>query len=230
MQYAWLIWSLILIAVWLVIYATLNTKDKKYEMLVVSFWTSLLGFTEPFFVPEYWNPPSLFDLAQRTGFDIESLIFSFGIGGIAVVLYEQIFRAEHQVMSQKERHHIRHRYHFWAIVSAPIIFIILLLTTNLNPIYSASVAMIVGGLFAWYCRPDLKKKMIASAFIFLALYFLYFLTLIAMYPGYVERIWNLPAISGILILGVPLEELMFALSFGFIWSSIYEHFTWRALK
>lgn len=199
-------------------------------MLVVSFWTSLLGFTEPFFVPEYWNPPSLFDLAQRTGFDIESLIFSFGIGGIAVVLYEQIFRAEHQVMSQKERHHIRHRYHFWAIVSAPIIFIILLLTTNLNPIYSASVAMIVGGLFAWYCRPDLKKKMIASAFIFLALYFLYFLTLIAMYPGYVERIWNLPAISGILILGVPLEELMFALSFGFIWSSIYEHFTWRALK
>lgn len=57
-------------------------------MMVVSLWTSLLGLTEPLFVPEYWAPPSLFDLASRTGFDIESFIFSFAIGGIAVVIYE----------------------------------------------------------------------------------------------------------------------------------------------
>jgi len=230
MQYAWLIWSLILIGVWLVIYFALDTKDKKREMLVVSFWTSLLGLTEPLFVPEYWSPPSLFNLALTTGFDIESLIFSFGIGGIAVVLYERIFRTEHQAMSQKEQRHIRHRYHLWAIASAPIIFAILLMTTNLNPIHSAIIAMILGGLAAWYCRPDLKKKMLVSAIIFLVLYFIYFLTLIAMYPGYVERVWNLKAISGILIFGVPLEELLFALSFGFLWSSIYEHFTWRKIK
>jgi hypothetical protein len=31
--------------------------------------------TEPLFVPDYWNPPSLFDLARRSGFDIESVIF-----------------------------------------------------------------------------------------------------------------------------------------------------------
>jgi hypothetical protein len=36
---------------------------------------------------DYWNPPSLFDLARTSGFDIESLIFSFGIGGIGAVLY-----------------------------------------------------------------------------------------------------------------------------------------------
>ena len=230
MQYIWLIWSLMLIAIWLVIYASLGSKDKQKEMLAVSLWTSFLGFTEPLFVPEYWSPPSLFNLALTTGFDIESLIFSFGIGGIAVVLYERIFRTEHQVMSQKEQHHIRHRYHLWAIASAPIIFVLLLLATNLNPIYSAIIAMIVGGLMAWYCRPDLKKKMVVSAFLFLALYFVYFLTLIAMSPDYVEQVWNLQAISGILIIGIPLEELLFALSFGFIWSSIYEHLTWRRLK
>mgnify|MGYP001602330297 FL=1 len=72
--------------------------------------------------------------------------------------------------------------------------------------------------------------MLASAFIFLILYFLYFLILIALSPGYVEQVWNLKAISGILILGIPLEELLFALSFGFIWSSIYEHITWKKLK
>lgn len=200
-------------------------------MLIVSLWTSLLGFTEPLFVPEYWSPPSLFDLALRTGFDIESIIFSFGIGGIAVVLYELIFRNRHHVaMSAKEHHSSRHAFHVWTILSAPIIFTILLITTNLNPLYSAIIAMLTGGLATWYCRPDLKKKMIVSAFIFLALYFFYFLTLTAMSPGYVEQVWNLKDISGILILGIPLEELLFALSFGFIWSSIYEHFTWRRIK
>lgn len=72
--------------------------------------------------------------------------------------------------------------------------------------------------------------MIVSAFLFLGLYFFYFLTLIAAYPGYVERVWNLTVLSGTRIFGVPLEELMFALGLGFLWSSVYEHFVWRTLK
>lgn len=230
MQYAWLIWSLILLVIWAVVYLSLRSKKSRREMLIVSLWTSLLGFTEPLFVPEYWNPPSLFDLAMRTGFDIESLIFSFGIGGIAVVLYERIFRTRHKAIPQSMQHSPRHRYHFWAIASAPIIFIILLFATELNPIYSSAIALIAGGLATWYCRPDLNKKMIVSAFIFLGIYFLYFLTLIAMYPGYVERVWNLSVISGILFIGIPIEELLFALSFGFMWSSVYEHIKWYKIK
>lgn len=90
--------------------------------------------------------------------------------------------------------------------------------------------MIGGGLFSWYCRPDLKKKMFTSAVIFLGIYFIYFFTLIAMYPGYVEKVWNLKVVSGILIFGIPMEELLFAISFGFIWSSIYEHITWKKIN
>jgi len=230
MQFVWLIWSLILIAIWLVIYAFLDSKDKRKEMLVVGLWTSLLGLTEPLFVPEYWNPPSLFNLAQQTGFDIESLIFSFGIGGIAVILYEQIFQDRHTAMSSVERHFPRHKFHIWTILSTPAILVILLIATNLNPLHSAVIALIIGGLAAWYCRPDLKKKMIISAFIFSALYFFYFLTLIAISPNFVERVWNLKALSGILIIGIPAEELIFAFSFGFLWSSIYEHFKWYKIK
>lgn len=230
MQYIWLIWSLILVAIWLVIYLSLGSKSQRQKMLIVSLWTSLLGLTEPLFVPAYWLPPSLFNLAERTGFDIESLIFSFGIGGIAVVLYELIFRGQDVSMSAQELHLTRHKFHIWALLSAPAVLIVLLLVTNLNPLHSAIIAMIIGGLATWYCRPDLKKKMIISAFIFLFLYFFYFLTLIAISPGYVEKVWNLTAISGIIIVGIPLEELLFALAFGFLWSSIYEHFTWQKIK
>jgi len=228
-QLAWLYWSLVLIAVWLVVYL-LAKREQRREILVVSLWTSLFGLTEPLFVPEYWSPPSLFDLAHRTGFDIESFIFSFGIAGVAAILYEWIFKTQHKLVLTTERRHVRHRYHPWAIISAPIIFFILYFLSDINVIYSTSIGLMGGGLFSWFCRPDLKNKMIASAFLFMGLYFLYFLTLITAYPGYVEQVWNLRAISGILIFGIPLEEYLFAFSFGFLWSSIYEHFTWRKLK
>lgn len=199
-------------------------------MLSVSLWTSLLGFTEPLFVPEYWSPPSLFDLAMKTGFDIESFIFTFGIGGIAVVIYERIFPVRHEQMSVEERHGTRHKYHLLALLSAPVIFVLLLLFTDLNPIYSSIIALVAGSLAAWYCRPDLKKKMIVGAFIFLAFYFLYFLILTTLYPGYVEKVWNLKGISGVLVSGVPLEELLFAFGVGFLWSSAYEHIKWYKIK
>jgi len=229
-QLAWFLWSLAFLALWGIVYLLLKSKDSKKEMLLVSLWTSLTGFTEPLFVPEYWNPPSLFDLAHQTGFDIESFIFAFAVGGIAVVIYERILRVSHKQIKLHEWHLPRHRYHPFAVLSIPIIFLFLLIVTPLNPIYSAVIAMIVGGIATWYCRPDLKNKMIVSAFIFLGIYFIYFLTLITAYPGYVEQVWNLKAVSGVLILGIPLEELLFAWSFGFIWSSIYEHITWRKLN
>jgi len=230
MQYAWIIWSLILLFVWFLIYFSLKSGESKKKMLVVSFYTSLLGLTEPIFIPEYWSPPSLFDLAIKTGFDIESLIFAFALGGIAVVVYEWIFKVEHGKVGAEEKHNARHRYHLLALFSAPLIFIFLFFFTDLNPIYSTFIATIVGGLATWYCRPDLKGKMIASAFIFLGIYFVYLLTFVLAYPGYVEKVWNLQAISGILFFGIPLEELMFAFGIGFLWSSIYEHATWNKVE
>ncbi len=92
MQYAWSIWSLLLLVIWAFVYFSLKNKESKKEMLIVSLWTSLFGLTEPIFLYEYWTPSSLFDLNLKTGFDIESVLWSFGVGGIVVVLYEFFFK------------------------------------------------------------------------------------------------------------------------------------------
>ncbi len=229
MHYAWLTWSVLLLVAWGFVYFSLRTRDSRHEMLVVSFWTSLLGLTEPLFVPTYWEPPSVFDLAQRTGFDLESLIFSFGIGGLAVVIYEWVFPVRHETVSSMERHQPRHRFHLLVLLSAPIVFTVLLTASRLNPIYAAILSLSVGGLLTSWCRPDLIRKMVLSAFLFLGFYFLYFLTLLSAYPDYVRLVWHLSAISGILIAGVPVEELLFAFTLGFLWSSVYEHLRWQRL-
>ncbi|MBI5045738.1 MAG: hypothetical protein HZC14_01890 [Candidatus Niyogibacteria bacterium] len=230
MHYAWLIWSLILLGFWLAVYFALKNKESKREMLIISFWTSLFGFLEPLFVPEYWNPPSLFDLAQNTGFDLESFIFSFGVGGLVVVLYEKIFPVEHVSFSQQEKDMPRHKYHTFAILVGPAAFALLWAFSGMNPIYYSFIALMAGGSALLYCRPDLKQKMVVSAFIFMGFYFIYFFTLLAMFPGYVEAVWNFAVISGKVFFGVPLEELMFAFGFGFAWSGIYEHFRWYKLS
>lgn len=224
-QYAWLVWSVLWVIVWLIVYRSLDTSSEKRKMFVVSLWSSLSGLAQPFFVPEYWAPPSLFDLNTRAGIDIESLIFSFGTAGLAAVLYDRIFHTRSPLICAVPNRRVCSR--FVALGWSLSVFALLLFLTELNPIYAAMVAMIVGGSFTWYCHPDLRRKMVMSGLLFSGIYFIYFLTLIMMSPGYVGAVWNMGAISGVLVLGVPLEELLFAFAFGFIWSSIYEHMAKR---
>lgn len=228
-QFAYLLGSLFLLLIWVFVFLKLKSKEGKKEMLKASIATSLLGLTEPIFVPEYWNPPTIFDLAQKTGFDIESFIFSFAVGGIAVSAYEIFAKVKHGKLSAHATHEPRHKLHLLALFAAPISFIFLYALAYLNPIYSTILALIVGALATFYCRPDLIQKMVASGFIFLMTYFLFFLIFNVIFPGYIGKVWNLKEITGILILGIPLEELAFAFAVGLMWSSIYEHLTWRKL-
>lgn len=227
-NYVWFVWSLGLVVNWMVVY--LFFKKARRRMLWASLLTMPFGLTEPLFVPEYWNPPSLFGLAQKTGFDLESLIFCFAIGGLGIVLYDLIFKVEHVKMDFSEKHHRRHRFHFLTLLSPVIIFVILHFFTNLNPIYNATISMLVAALAALWCRPDLKRKIWVSGLIFMIFYMIYFLTLEWSSPGYVEKVWELSAISGITVLDVPIEELIFAFTFGMLWSSYYEHLNWVKIK
>ena len=152
-HYVWLAWSCAFVVIWVVLYL-LNAKGRKV-MWRVSLVTALLGLTEPLFVPEYWNPPSLFELAQRTGFDIESLIFSFGIGRIGVVLYNALTRKHLVPVAAEERRHPRHRAHVVALLLPFALFVPLFLLPW-NAIYPAIVALLMGAIASVICRPDLE--------------------------------------------------------------------------
>ena len=225
MQYIWLIWSLIILGLWAIIY--LLKKDFRKIMLPVSLATMLFGFTEPLFVSGYWSPPSLFGLAQKTGFDIESFIFSFSIGGIGAILYRILFPVLEIGMNMEEKNQRRHRQHSYILMVPVAIFLLLSVTTRLNHIYCGIIALFTGALATLYCRPDLKGKVWVGGLLFMLLYFFYFGSILLFFPGYVKAHWNLPSLIGVLILGIPLEELFFAFTFGMYWSGLYEHINWN---
>lgn len=195
-------------------------------MLWSSLFTMPFGLTEPIFVPEYWSPPSLFDLAIKTGFDIESLIFCFGIGGTAAVLYNVITHKYPQAVSTRFKTQPLHRHHY-AALATPFVVFLLLYFFPWNPIYPAIVAMLLGGVATTLCRPDLKSKTWIGGVLFLFYYSVFLSGLELFFPGYIQQVWNYDNLSGINLGFIPIEELLFAVAFGMYWSGVYEHFTWR---
>jgi hypothetical protein len=221
-HYVWLVWSSAFLLPWILLYSLLPRHR------AAMWWASALmapfGLTEPLFVPEYWNPPSLFELAQRTGFDIESIIFSFSIGGVGAALYSGITGKRLEPLPLLERQQIRHRWHRWALATPFALFPILYFLPW-NVIHAGIAAMIAGAIAVVLCRPDLMANTLLGGVLFLALYTVFLLGLKWSAPGYIEQVWNLKALSGFLIYGLPLEELLFGFAFGLFWTGIYEHFT-----
>jgi len=223
MGYEWLYGSLVLLLIWLIFFVI--KKSSRKELLTISLLTMPLGLTEPLFVPEYWNPGTLFNLAQKIGFDIESLIFCFAAGGIATGVYEIIFKTKHTKIEEYSLHQKKNRFHRLALLSPFITFLILFPLANFNIIYIVLIAMFIGSIATILCRPDLIKKIMYTGSLFLILYFLLFFGLIEILsPGYIFKTWNFSELSKILVFKIPLEELLFGFLFGALWSSWYEHY------
>ncbi|MDZ4865098.1 MAG: lycopene cyclase domain-containing protein [Gemmatimonadota bacterium] len=222
-HYVWLLWSSAFLVPWLVLF--LATPRLRAMMWRTSLATSLLGLTEPLFVPEYWNPPSVFELARRTGFDIESFIFAFAVGGIGTALYHGL--AHHHLVraSAEARRGTLHRFHRAALI-IPLASFVPLYFLPWNPIYPSITVLGLGALGSVLCRPELRTNTVIGGLLFLGLYAAFMLGLKWLAPGYIVAVWNLSALQGGLVYGIPLEELLFGFTFGLYWTGVYEHFTW----
>src|SRR3990172_329080 len=223
-KYIWLVWALAFLVPWGVLYAAFPAQRR--VMLWSSSSTALFGLTEPIFVPEYWAPHSLFDLAQRTGFDIESLIFCFGIGGVGAALYNALTGKRLMPMAMHERHSTRHRLHRVAL-GTPFVVFVALYFLPWNPIYPGIAALLSGGLSSALCRPDLARKTLIGGALFAGFYLIFLIALEIMAPGYVARVWDLPVLSGVMLGAFPIEEILFGFGIGTYWSGVYEHLSWH---
>jgi hypothetical protein len=130
-------------------------------------------------------------------------------------------------MPPRERELQRHRRHRVALF-VPVVTFVGLYWLPWNSIYPAIVALAAGGVATALCRPDLARKTLVGGGIFFGFYAIFMAALLIFAPGYIERVWNLPQLTGIRPFGIPLEELLFGFTFGMYWTSAYEHLMWRS--
>jgi hypothetical protein len=210
-QYVWLIWSSAFLIPWLVLY--ICAAGYRRFMVRRSLATMIFGLSEPLFVPRYWNPPSLFHLGQRTGFDIESFIFCFAIGGVGTVLTQIAVGQQPGDAARAGDGRLR-----WRIRAAALGTLIVLLPFCGSPMHAGIIAMAVGAAGKLYCFPAQKKSIFAGGVVFFALYLVFLLGMKWIVPGYIEQVWNFKTLLRWHPLGLPLEELLFAIAFGMFWS------------
>lgn len=203
-----------LFVTWLVLY--ISRKDLRKLILWSSLICAPLGLFEPVWFMHYWDPrPTLFDLTTKTGFDIESLLLMFLIGGLAGGFYEMLFK-KHLIVSTKND------------VRLPGLFIAFLFTyvvcqfvLKLNAIYSTYLGVTTVVIILTIVYPSYLKIFSMSGVSFMFVYIGLFFVFSLIFPGYVEQVYASAAISHLYILTVPLEEWLFALFFGGMWAVLY---------
>ncbi len=228
-MYYYLLGTGILGAVWGMLYLL---KPKLRSMMIFGGLSYLLIFSVGFacfkiiglftdmanqIIPSYWFPKTLFDLGAKTGgYSIEDAFFMFFLGGAASIIYEALFKI-------KIKRHTHHHY-YGAISIATLITALTIYVFRPNPIYSIIVFNMAGTLVLWLQRPDLITHSIWGGILLLLLYFLIFVLFNHIARDFVSLNYNLQNISGRLVAGVPLEELLYSISFGMLWAPFYEYF------
>ncbi|HEX5436488.1 MAG TPA: lycopene cyclase domain-containing protein [Gemmatimonadaceae bacterium] len=222
-RYVWFVFACAFLAVWLILYAAYP----RYRAVMgwTSWFTLPFALTEPLFVGRYWSPPTLFDLARTTHFDLESFIFCFGIGGVAAVLYNIVTGAPIAVGPKTARDVRLAPVYDLALASPAYVFAAVMLASH-QPIVAGTAAMFAGAAVRMIYRPDLRAKSSVGGMLFLVYYGCFLLVLRVAVPGYIARVWNTTAITGVRVFGVPVIELLFALGVGMFWSGLYEQVAW----
>jgi len=213
-KYGYFIGGIILFIVWLILFFI--RKDLQKEIIFASILGLPFAFTEFLFVPEYWNPPSLFNLISNIGFGIESLMFAFFVSGICSITFE--------ILTSKKLFHFSkyNRFRYIPYICILSTFIILELIFPNKSIYNLMISFSIGAILLFSLRKDLLIQILSSGLIFSILYFLLFLYFNELFPQYITNIYSLKNFWGIVIFKVPLEEILFAFTVGMCYSSLYE--------
>jgi hypothetical protein len=169
------------------------------------------GFLSVFFVPYYWKPVRIVEF----GSGIEDLIFSFSGGGIVWFCASFPFR-------NKLTNRINIRRLFTVYLSTNLMGITFGYVLNwvgmspMNITYFGFAAFIGGFLLL---RHQSWPLSFAGAISYAVFYIIFCFVAFSLEPGFLLQ-WNLHVLSGCFFLGVPIEEIAWALGFGGLWPLI----------
>jgi len=215
-KYAYILGTLLIcFPIWLLLF--LRRKDLRKEILFTSLVGGFFGpVSQLIYTKDYWKP----ELFSNHTIGIEDFLFGFFIAGIAASIYEEVYGKRFAKRTQRNTNW--HMNFISLVVVVFGTFFILTLSTNVNSIYASMIAFLVGTSIIFFKRRDLAKDTLFSG-LFLAIFGLITYTvLLALYPDLITRWWFMDNISGVFVLGIPIEEIMWGFTGGMFIGPFYE--------
>jgi len=215
-QYAYLVGNVFFGIVWLWLY--LRRPDVRRQMLTMSLLVAPFGLTQVYFAQDYWRPLYAFGTGSV---GIEDILFSFFIGGIGAVVYEELVGKRHL-----RRHLPNHSWWMGSVAVAGLLWLVVAIRVfGVNSIYATALGLFLFGTIVLAVRHDLLDDALVSGVATGGIMFVFYMLWTALYPGVIEAWWLLDNLSGVIIAGAPLEEILFAVAWGFAAGPAYEFAT-----
>ena len=149
---AYLIITIIYGVIWIILFFL--RKDLREKQLLGSFFAAPLGISEIYFLGEYWSP--YFPVIKLTeNVFLESILFSFFLGGVVAILYQVVF---------KERYFKFRRINPLISFVAPLLFITYYFRPiQMNVMHYVIASMLIGSFVIMLCLGKKTFKQILLA-------------------------------------------------------------------
>src|SRR3989338_6234392 len=199
-RYAYFIATLPALAIWLYFYV--KREDLRREMLVISALIGLLSIVTSYYwwTVDWWRPLTI----TGTKVGIEDFISGFTSGGIMATIYEVVFKRG--LYKRKLHHHVSGALTILFLLSQTTT--LLFYETGLTSFWSATTAMLLTASVVIFIRKDLVMSSFLSAILMMLVSIPPYLMILLVSPQWIDSTY-LPEISGIRIIGIPIEELVF---------------------
>lgn len=216
-RYWYLILGLILLAISFVLLA-LN-KQLRWVAICCGLAGAVFGPISEimFYYKDYWRPPTL---SGGLGVTVEHFIFGFAITVISVLIYPVVFRKEVKLNFEKPNLAVA----IGLFLASFLLLAIFNWQVGINSIFVTSTLFMLCGLILVVLRRDLLKlALISGTMIMTVGQIIYMFLLNGIFAEFLHKYWLLNN-SNLLIktlIGVPITELLWFFSYGFLASIGY---------
>lgn len=215
-DFRYLIGTFLFLAVWVIMYV-FTPKSRPpmlWSSIVLMATVPVLDFLYTF---DYWHPQSCLAFSLNlTGdatmnFAVEGFIFGFAFSGICVGIFDWGMRLR--------GHDTRWEFNWasygrlWPTVLGAVVTILSIhFVFGLNTVHAHCIGCaVLSVLYLWRIQSNwVIPSLITGGGMIFIMGVIYFCILFRIFPSFVEDAWKLDNLMGINLLGVPLEEFLWA--------------------
>ncbi|MCC2111027.1 MAG: hypothetical protein KDJ16_03225 [Hyphomicrobiales bacterium] len=173
------------------------------------------GLLDSLFVMDYWNPPHIFGAI----FSIEGVLFSFGNGVFVWLL--AIFPFRHRIVSAVEFKTVLRRFVTITAIALTVMLSLWKLSlglTDLSLMTTTIIGLCVVGFLMLSLRPSILPLACTGAVGFGVFYAAQLAALSLLSPDFAS-VWKATVRDGATIFRYPVEEMAWAIAYGFVWTT-----------
>ena len=221
-QYLYLFATLLFLVFWLILYH--HRKDLRKEMLFMSLCIALAGLFAEYFwwTTDWWRPMTI----TGTRIGIEDFLLGFTNGGIAAVIFEEVFKERFYKRKNLERH--------WSAIFLVILNFVIMAGSfwylHFTSFWATTFGLFITGSLIIFFRHDLWIDAVMSGVLVAILFLPFYWILILLSPDIIEKTWLFDHLTGSRITGVPIEDIVFYFLVGFAVGPFYAYWQGERLR